>query len=488
MTFYSVKFCAIMAFTLFFSFIFKSVFKNQKNNFIKSYSLILLISSYLFIGLTNHKYLISIVFITFVVYLSTLAISKSKNQSNKKIFLVISVIICLGMLGIYKYLNFFVDSISKIFNLNNNFEIKLLVPIGISFYIFTAISYIVDVYKSKIEFEKNIINVALYLAFFPKLISGPIVRGNDFLYELHSGNCVSIKNIEIGIQIFLFGFIKKIIFAGRLGLFVDDVYKTPYAFSSFTVILAVISYALQIYFDFSGYSDMAIGIAKCLGFNFKPNFNMPYISKNITEFWKRWHISLSSWLQDYLYIPLGGNRKGELRAYINLFITMLLGGLWHGANITFIIWGAIIGIALIIHKLFLKFKVRTNIKGNILTDSISVLFTFIYICITWIFFRAESITNAFDILKKCFNFSSGINQPFTWTFISIATVIIATSLGIYKSRKNGDKDRKGRKTVNGYYPIMNLEKFLPLTIFITVAGIAIIAAYTGENPFIYGKF
>jgi alginate O-acetyltransferase complex protein AlgI len=225
---------------------------------------------------------------------------------------------------------------------------------------------------------------------------------------------------------------------------------------------------------------MAIGTAKCLGYKFNRNFNMPYVSKNVTEFWKRWHISLSTWLQEYLYIPLGGNRKGEVRRYINLFLTMVLGGLWHGANYTFIVWGILHGVALCVHKLFMKFRI--NKKGTVVGSLIAGVLTYIFVCICWVFFRAENFDIALDVLHRMFIWENGITHIFSWTVFSIAVVVISSIVAWYKSKKNGNA------IINGFYPIMNLNKISSLVILFTFVFFIFCVAYTNANPFIYFQF
>jgi alginate O-acetyltransferase complex protein AlgI len=239
-------------------------------------------------------------------------------------------------------------------------SLPIILPVGISFYTFQSLSYTIDVYRKKIVAEKDFLKLALYISFFPQLVAGPIVRASDFLPQLEEHRNVSLHNFKIGIQIGIFGLFKKVVIADWLSVFVDDVFSTPNAFHAMSILLAVIAYAIQIYFDFSGYSDMAIGCAKCLGYDFARNFNMPYISRNISEFWRRWHISLSSWLKEYVYIPMGGNRKGICRTYIHNMVTMLLGGLWHGADWTFVAWGGVHGIALCIHKVYRNHFIKIN--------------------------------------------------------------------------------------------------------------------------------
>lgn len=321
----------------------------------------LLAISYIFYGWWDWRFCFLMFALTFIAY----AAAKNLNNQYRKVFITIGVAVPLIVLGLFKYFNFFLDSFSNLFRITNPCSLSIILPVGISFYTFQSMSYTIDVYRNRIK-AAEFLDVALYISFFPQLVAGPIVKAQDFLPQLKEERKITLAGLEKGIQIFAMGMFKKIVLADRLSVFVDDVFATPNAFSSLTVILAIISYALQIYFDFSGYSDMAIGSAKCLGYDIQKNFNLPYISKNPTEFWKRWHISLSSWLQEYLYIPLGGNRKGKTRTYINLMLTMLIGGLWHGANWTFVAWGALHGIGLCIHKSYashLSSRPATKKKG-----------------------------------------------------------------------------------------------------------------------------
>lgn len=323
-------------------------------------------------------------------------------------------------------------------------------------------------------------DVALYVSFFPQLVAGPIVKASDFMPQLRSNHTLKIADLAKGAQIFAFGLFKKIVIADNLSVFVDDVFSKPLAFSSLTVILAVISYSIQIYCDFSGYSDMAIGVAKSFGYEFNANFNMPYISKNVTEFWKRWHISLSTWLQEYLYIPLGGNRKGTVRRYINLLLTMILGGLWHGANYTFVFWGLLHGVALCIHKLFMK--ARKGKKATVVGSIISVLFTYAFVCICWVFFRAENFSIAMDVLSRMFIWQDGITQIFSWSVFGVAVIAIANIFALVRAKKTKSKE------VNGYYPVLDLNKVGSLVIFFLEILLIVALAYTNANPFIYFQF
>ena len=274
---------------------------------------------------------------------------------------------------------------------------------------------------------------------------------------------------------------KKIVLADHLGVFVDDVFNSTVAFNTATVILASISYSLQIYFDFSGYSDMAIGISKTLGFDFKPNFNLPYISRNMSEFWKRWHISLSSWFQDYLYIPLGGSRMGEVKTYFNLMTVMLISGLWHGAGWTFVVWGGGHGIACCLNKAFGK-------KMKVLGPFVNALLTFIVVSLLWVVFRADSISTAEKVWIGMFTIHSGINQPYTWSFFAIICLIISTTVAWKKAKLLNSTDKNGNLFIDGFYPVLDLSKFWSQVVFFVFCGLTIILGYFGNTAFIYGAF
>ncbi|MEZ3435532.1 MAG: MBOAT family protein [Lachnospiraceae bacterium] len=385
---------------------------------------------------------------------------------------IAGITILLLMLGFFKYCEFFVNSVRSIVGFDD-VTLNIILPMGISFYTFTAISYLIDVYHRKYEAEKNILNFSLFIAFFPKLTAGPIVRGDCFLPQAKCYKGIRLDNLETGIQVFVIGLFKKMVLADHLGVFVDDVFSAPSAYNTFTVFWAVLSYALQIYFDFSGYSDIATGLAKMVGFDFPRNFNLPYISAGMSDFWKRWHISLSSWFQDYVYIPLGGSRKGKGRTYLNLFLVMLLSGLWHGAGWTFVLWGAIHGVVCCVSRRILECEDKS-------IQILKRIVTFITVSLLWIVFRANSVNNAVLIYKSLFIWHTGIMHPYTWTFFSIIVLVISTLTAVIKSRD--------RKRIDGFYPILRLNRVWTLTVFFTFTGLTIILAYFGNTAFIYGKF
>jgi len=439
--------------------------------------LFLLAASYVFYGWWDWRFCFLMFALTLVAYISAKKIVE--NGNNVKLFKFIGIVIPLIILGLFKYFNFFVDSFCDLFGITGYTTLNIILPVGISFYTFQSMSYTIDVIRKHIP-RAGFVEVALYISFFPQLVAGPIVKAQDFIPQLKEDRNISLKNIEMGLQVFLMGLFKKIVIADQLSLFVDQVFEKPAAFHSVTVILAVVAYSIQIYFDFSGYSDMAIGSAKCLGYDFNRNFNIPYISKNVSEFWKRWHISLSTRLQEYLYIPLGGNRKGKARTYINLMATMVIGGLWHGASWNFVLWGALHGTALCIHKLFKA--MRKNSKCSRIGALVSILVTYIFVCVCWVPFRSTDISTTFEIIKRMFVWHNGIVHIYFWVVIAIAVVVLGTLAAVVKSKKQGEQ------VVSGFYPIFNLEKFGSLVLLFVFMGIILIFAYTNSNPFIYFQF
>lgn len=344
-----------------------------------------------------------------VDYFLSNRIYKSKQTSHKKLLLIASIVINLGVLCYFKYTDFVVAILNDL-NFSSITPLGVILPIGISFYTFENISYTLDVYRNKFIPVRSFWDYLFFLSFFPKLVMGPIVRAADFIPQINKQYNLTQTDIAKGAYLIATGLIKKVIISDYIYTnLVQFVFDAPMRYSGLECLLAVYGYALVIYCDFSGYSDMAIGLARWFGFDININFLSPYQSSSITEFWRRWHISLSSWLKDYLYIPLGGNKLGKQRQYINLFITMLIGGLWHGANVTFVVWGALHGLMLAIDKL-LREKIRLPFKlfSPEINKLIGVIFTFHFVCFCWIFFKAENMQKAFEVLHQItsnFNFA-----------------------------------------------------------------------------------
>lgn len=438
---------------------------------------ILLIASYVFVIYADYRFAIVLGLIT----ISSWFFAKYEKYSY------VGVIIALASLGYFKYTNFFIDTFAHIFNLEYE-RLSIILPIGISYYSFSAISYVVDVKRGRIN-SRDLKSVALYLAFFPKITSGPIQKSKEFFEQMDTDRKVDLNSLFTGVQIFMFGLAKKIVLADRLAIFVEQVFTTPMAFGSLTVFLAGVAYFFQIYFDFSGYSDMAVGVAKVLGFDLPKNFNLPYMAHNITEFWKRWHMSLSAWLQDYVYIFFGGNRKGEVRTYVNLFLTMLLGGLWHGAAWNYIIWGVLNGFGLSVHKLWMKYTKSDEKEQNLLVSIISIVLSDLFFIFTLMVFRAESLSKAWVILTRMVSFEAGLEHVYFWLIVTVVIFAIACVAAYIKSKDNVIVGKfKNVSRMEGFYPIMDLTKLPGLILFLVFCGLTLCLAYTGGSPFIYGKY
>ena len=438
--------------------------------------LLLLLASYVFYGMGDVRFLALLIAVSGLMYFLGLRIDADK--ANAKKYLAFGVVTDVIVLGIFKYFNFFAESFCNLLGMEFT-ALNIILPLGISFYIFQSISYIADVYMGKIAVEKKPLNVLLYIGFFPQIVSGPIVKAHDFLPQLNEKHAITSQNLSAGFQRFLVGLFKKKVIADRLGVCVDAVYAAPSAYTSLSIVMAVISYSLQIYYDFSGYSDMAIGIATCLGFYLGEDFNLPYIAKNPSDFWRRWHISLSSWFRDYVYFPLGGSRKGKFKTYCNLFITMLLSGLWHGASWAFVIWGAMHALASVVHKIFCD--VRKNVFGKEPSKSgvasfISVVVNYICVALLWIPFRTNDMGAAIEIIKLMFSGNQGISYVYDYTVIFVVLLLIVEAFAIAKTKWN-----------NPIKPL-DLSKTWSKVVVLCVIVIIFVFSYIGDTAFIYAQF
>lgn len=326
-------------------------------------------------------------------------IYKVQKRGWKLTVMWMSVLISLSILGYFKYANFFLWNWNRM--VEGNFQpLDIILPVGISFYTFQSISYVVDVYKGRIAPTRSWLDYLFFLSFFPALVAGPIVRADYFLPQIENNRKPTKSNIWGGLWLVIIGIIKKAVIADYIAQYNDLIFDEPSLYTGVQTLMGVLGYTMQIYCDFSGYSDMAIGIALIMGFKLGLNFDSPYQSKNLTEFWRRWHISLSSWLRDYVYIPLGGNRKGTLRTYINNFLTMLIGGLWHGAAWKFVFWGAMHGVGLAVHKAFKP--LLNKIPDVFPVKFISWALTFVYVSLLWVFFRAADFEQSILIIRNIF--------------------------------------------------------------------------------------
>lgn len=390
------------------------------------------IFSYYFYYKSSGIYFFLLALVTISDYIIGRNIGKCRKDNPQgkilpKLLVTISVIIDLAFLFYFKYTNFFCGLIAK--TLGNNFQpFDIFLPVGISFFTFQSLSYTIDIYRKQIHPLQNLLDYAFYVSFFPQLVAGPIVRAKDFIYQIRQPIYISKTMFSRGIYLIILGLFKKAVISDYISInYVERIFDNPNLYSGIENLLGVYGYTLQIYCDFSGYSDMAIGIALLLGFRFPINFNSPYCSESVTDFWHRWHISLSTWLKDYLYIPLGGNRKGKIRTYINLILTMLLGGLWHGANLNFVVWGGMHGLALGCHK-FLRQQILNRDKcyhSLGWRKIIAVILTFHFVCFTWIFFRNTSFDGSYDMIKQIFtNFHGEIIFQIIHSYKSVFVLII----------------------------------------------------------------
>ena len=417
----------------------------------------LLVASCYFYMSWNPIFILLILFSTLVDYFSGNKIYKSDSKKQKKFYLVLSLVTNLGFLAYFKYVNFFLNTINEVSGLvsegtGTNFFVNVILPVGISFYTFQSMCYTIDIYYGKLKPSKDFFEFSLYVTFFPQLVAGPIVRAKDFIPQLKQNNYFKNINFQLAANYFVLGLVKKVLIADNIAQISDPFFANPDQYGTLATWIGMVSYSIQIYCDFSGYSDMAIGVAALLGFKLMDNFNMPYNATNITDFWRKWHISLSTWLRDYLFIPLGGSRGSKFMYHRNLMITMLLGGLWHGASWNFVVWGGLHGIALIIHKLY-KARYSDNYKFSGIAASLySVLSwtgTMIFVLVTWAFFRAQSFSDSLLIIKNLFSFKVEIDYSVPIGFMSL---FLLTILGHFYGTRYYQKieDNRGHVFKNSY--------------------------------------
>ncbi|MGG7059757.1 MBOAT family O-acyltransferase [Clostridium tertium] len=432
---------------------------------IKYRNLILLIGSLLFYSFGEPKYFIVMIASILVDYFVGINIENNfDNRKKCKHLLLISILFNMGSLFFFKYFNFFINNVNMILGLSIN-ELNITLPLGISFYSFQTLSYSIDVYRGEVKAERNIINFGAFVSSFPQLIAGPIVKYSDIDKEIKNRE-IKLTNIEEGIKIFIVGLAKKVLLANNIGMLWTDIYSksikditTPLAW------LGVLAFSFQIYFDFSGYSSMAIGLGKMLGFTFPKNFNFPYISKSIREFWRRWHITLSSWLKEYIYIPLGGNRVGRTRYFFNLLILWFFTGFWHGAEYTFIIWGLYFFILVYIESRFIK---------NFLDKHIvfSHIYTIFFLLIGWCIFAIDNIELLFLYLKKMLTFSYSIEWIYyikNYFIILLICILCSTPLILEIYKKLNE----------------NIKVIIMFILFILSIAYLVDSTY---NPFLYFRF
>jgi len=387
-------------------------FVTNKN--LRLQNLLIVIASYIFYGWWDWRFLSLILFSTIIDYFVGISLSKQENLTKRKMLLWTSVLVNLGFLGFFKYFNFFLDNFITTFlffgtEINAN-SLNIILPVGISFYTFQTLSYTIDVYKRKLEPTKNFIVFSAFVSFFPQLVAGPIERATNLLPQFYKKRKFDYSKAVDGMRQLLWGLFKKMVIADNCAQYANIIFNNSSEYSGSTLFLGALFFAFQIYGDFSGYSDIAIGTSRLFGFNLKQNFAFPYFSRDIAEFWRRWHISLSTWFRDYLYIPLGGSRGGNWNKIRNVFIIFLVSGFWHGANWTFIVWGALNAIY------FLPLLITNKNRNNLDTvahnkyfpnfkECIQMLFTFGLTVLTWIFFRAENMSHALSYFSTIFSHS-----------------------------------------------------------------------------------
>jgi alginate O-acetyltransferase complex protein AlgI len=394
--------------------------------------LLILVASAFFYAYWKPAYLLLLLTPSMIDYWCSIHIEDSEDPSRRRAWLLVSLITNLGLLAYFKYTNFFIDNIGMLLGRQIP-HLDIVLPVGISFYTFKTLSYTIDVYWRHIPACRSLWKYAMFVTYFPELVAGPIVRASVFLPQMNRSLRPSWSRTLLGLQVVLLGVTKKLVIADRMAGIVDPVFAAPAAYTPLTVISAVVAYSLQIYCDFSGYSDIAIGVSKIIGFDLPENFNMPYLATSLTDFWRRWHMTLSGWLRDYLYIPLGGNRHGRLMTYRNLMITMLLGGLWHGANWNFVFWGLLHGCGLAVNHWWTRDRkgaVRERAGAGRATLVVQWLATYVFVCLAWIFFRSRDLDTSLLILRKILYLdTSGSPWFYSPLFMLLPAVIVAHILG-----------------------------------------------------------
>lgn len=511
MVFNSVKYVIFLPIVVLIYFLIP-IRKNKENKNLYR-NIFLLIASYYLYMCWIPQYAILLFFSTIITYMTSIILDRIENKKYKRIFLVASIIINLGILFIFKYYNFFIQNVNDILkNLGSTIKLpssSLLLPVGISFYTFQTIAYTIDVYRKDIKEERSFINYALFVSFFPKLAQGPIEKANNLIPQFKEIHKFEYSSVVKGMRIILLGMFKKVVIADTVAIYVNAVFNNVNEYSGLTLLLAAFLFAIQIYCDFSGYSDIALGSSKLLGFKIMENFHAPYFSESIGEFWNRWHVSLNNWFKDYVYIPLGGSKKGFKRKLINLFIVFLLSGIWHGASWTYIIWGILNGIYRIGQEIIRKYIKPLEFNCDVLykvKKIIKIIITFSLICFSWIFFRANTINDAVYIIKYMFDnisitnliqsFSSIVNENlinistmrhfyFRAIIIGIITLFIMDIIRCHKSNN--------AKTLEEIV-LVKTNKFIRWIIYIVFVIVIIVmfliqnGVYGQTGEFIYFQF
>ena len=461
-------------FFVFFAIVFALYWSLRRN---AARKVVLLVSSYIFYGAWDVRFTLLLAFSTLFDYGAGLAMERVQDPRRRKLIIAGSVTVNLALLFTFKYFNFFTDSFVGLLHAAgisaNPVTVRLILPVGISFYTFQSLSYTIDIYRGHLRARRSLLDYATFVGFFPQLVAGPIVRAYDFLPQLDTLKKFSDVPVRSAVILFFFGYVKKACISDNLAPYVDAVFGHPGHYDGASIVAATMLYAIQIYCDFSGYTDMAIATAKLLGFDLTVNFRHPYFSTSISDFWRRWHISLSSWLRDYLYVPLGGNRGGRLMAYRNLMVTMVLGGLWHGASWNFVIWGTLHGGALVLHKEYARHR-PAALTGNAAYQAGAMLLTFWWVCLAWIFFRAADLSAAVEMARGFISVSgTGTEDIARWAIVVILGLALLHAL-------------EARRLISGALLALRGPTFYALAG--SASGIVLALTPIAYRPFIYFQF
>jgi len=450
----------------------------------KAQNIFILICSYVFYAWWDWRFLGLILFSTGVDYLIGKQLSKQENKLIRSSFLGLSIILNLGLLCYFKYANFFIENWMAAWESvgvsTNITSLQIILPVGISFYTFQTLSYTIDVYRRKIQSSDSIINFAAFVAFFPQLVAGPIERASHLLPQFSIKRTFNYQNAQSGLYLIVWGLFKKIVIADTCATYVNVIFDNYESMNTLSLILGAIYFAFQIYGDFSGYSDIAIGLSRILGFDLKQNFNKPYFSRDIAEFWRRWHISLSTWFRDYVYIPLGGSRVSKILQVRNVFIIFLISGFWHGANWTFVFWGILNAFYFL--PLLLLNRNRNHMDTASLSfsrsgivQSLNIVVTFCLVSVAWIFFRANTIQDAFLYIDRLLS-----DMNFKFQYLSIERYSIEALLLIFFFVII--------EWFSRYYESPFIGRFKNLYMFLVIASIIILGVYSNHSDFIYFQF
>lgn len=456
---------------------------NKKLNY---QNLLILVSSYVFYGFWDWRFLFLIFFSSSLDYFVGISLYNSRSEKRRKLFLYISLAANLGLLGFFKYYNFFIESFIEFFSALgislSSQRLAIILPVGISFYTFQTLSYTIDIYKRKIKPSKNPIEFFAFVSFFPQLVAGPIERASNLLPQFKKSRYFSVSDLKSGLRQILAGFFKKMVIADNCAIFVDQIFGADEYSHGLVLLFGVFFFAFQIYGDFSGYSDIGIGVARIFGIKLNKNFSYPYFSSSVRQFWKNWHISLSTWFRDYIYIPLGGSQKGVRRTYINLMITFTVSGLWHGANLTFVLWGFINGLYLVLEN-FVKVS-RVKVISSKFVLIFRIVFTFILINLTWVFFRADSVGHAMNYLKGIFTtlFEAGAitflnDSLFPKGYIALLLIGVLIFLELINRKKDHFLDIAHKSFQNRL-----------LTYLTTILILIMFGSFYSDKEFIYFQF